>query len=208
MKYTHFICAKCNGNTRTNHNSDSIADEIRNLNAKFDGFILNNHSEQNSIKTALDDIKNEMSSCFTEIRSDIKTCNDRINHVESNASSKLSDLQAEINLLHRRLNRADMLIGGLPAGIEDLLAPVLSLGTFFKVPISSSDISHVSYISKKAQILVKFNNVHARDCIMKEYFKTRSLKACDIMDGACRDLTNRVCLTFESIPRYFHLSSI
>lgn len=101
-----------------------------------------------------------------------------------------------------------MLIGGLPAGIEDLLAPVLSLGTFFNVPISSSDISHVSYISKKAQILVKFNNVHARDCIMKEYFKTRSLKACDIMDGACRDLTNRVYLNEHYSPGAAYLNSI
>ncbi|KAI8116597.1 hypothetical protein CVS40_11346 [Lucilia cuprina] len=32
-------------------------------------------------------------------------------------------------------------------------------------------------------LLVKFNSVHLRDSVMKEYYKTRTLKVCDVMGG-------------------------
>lgn len=86
-----------------------------------------------------------------------------------------SELEAEINELHRRINRAGILIGGLPAGLTHLIPPVLYLGAFFNVPITTHDRNHLSYISKKTQILVKFNNVHTRDTIMKEYLKKQQV---------------------------------
>ncbi|XP_061392860.1 uncharacterized protein LOC133328309 [Musca vetustissima] len=65
--------------------------------------------------------------CAGELKAEIGSCKEQIQNVEASTSSKITELETEINVLHRRLNRADILIGGLPAGLPDLIAPVLAL---------------------------------------------------------------------------------
>lgn len=170
IKSSAFICASCDSNLNDVGDNVCVANEICKLNKKFDNFILNNQLEQSSIKVALDSIKSEVSSCLSVMKADIAQCNERINDVQSATSSKIFALEAENNVLHRRLNRADFLIGGLPEGMHDLVSPVVALGQFYKVPITCQDINQVCYINNRKQILVKLNNVCSRDGIMREYF--------------------------------------
>ncbi|XP_058977110.1 uncharacterized protein LOC131801966 [Musca domestica] len=208
VKSSIFTCVSCENCQRTNPNRNSISDEFRSLNAKLDGIIMSNQTEKNSIKAALDEIKNEMRSYLTELKSDINSCNEKVSNLKSATDSKISDLQAEVNVLHRRLNRADFLISGLPAGLTDLVAPVMALSSFFNVSLSTHDINYIGYISNGKQILVKLNNVNARDLIMKEYFRTRTLKVLDIIKGEGGDLSNRVYLNDHYTPAAAYLNSL
>lgn len=198
IKANLFICTSCEPKLHNNDKNDSgIANEFRNLNKKMDDFINNNKTELTSIKASLDDIKSEMSSCLTEIKSDIAEC-----------GSKVSNLEVENNVLHRRLNRADIVVSGLPAGLNNLISPVVALGSFYKIAVTSQDVNHVCYMNNRRQILVKFNSVFLRDSIMKEYFKTRALKVGDIIEGDGNDIDNRVYLNDHFSPAAAQLNVV
>lgn len=170
---------------------------MRNLNEKLDGFITKNESEMLAIKTSLDDIKSEMSSCLTDMKSSIAEC-----------GSKVTNLEAQNNIIHRRLNRANVVVAGLPEGITDLVDVVVALGDFYKVALTRHDVHHVCYLYNKKQILIKFNSVFVRDGIMKEYFKTRTLKVCDLIKGDGDDLVNRVYLNDHFSPAASRLNAV
>lgn len=179
VKAFAYICASCEPNLSENCSTSGVIDKINSLNEKLDRFVL--ESQQSALKTVLEDIKNEVSSCVSEMRSDIQKCAENVQRVERSAATKFVALENEDNILHKRLNRSDILIGGLPEGLEDLEAPVIAIGSFFKVEITSLDINQVCYINRKKQVLVKFNKVSKRDCLMREYFKTRNLKVSDVL---------------------------
>lgn len=199
LKSSFFICTMCQSNLNNNHQQggSSVADEVRSLNIKFDAFISKNQSELLSIKTAIDDIKTEVSSCLNEMKTDIAEC-----------GSKVTDLEAENNVIHRRLNRANVVVAGLPEGIPDLVAVVIALGDFYNVSITRQDIHHVCYLRNRKQVLIKFNSVIIRDDVMKEYFKTRSLKVGDLIEGDGSDLVNRVYLNDHFSPAASQLNAL
>lgn len=199
MTLSIFICASCQSNLNNNsQQSDSaVADQIRGLVVKLDGFITKNETELLSIKTSLDDIKSEMSSCLMEMKSNIAEC-----------GSRVLSLEADNNVIHRRLNRANVVVAGLPEGIDDLVAVIIALGDFYKVSITRQDVHHVCYLHNKKQILVKFNSVFVRDEIMKEYFKTRNLKVGDLVRGDGNDLVNRVYLNDHFTPAASRLNAV
>lgn len=208
VKAFAYICASCEPNLSENCSTSGVIDKINSLNEKLDRFVLSYESQQSALKTVLEDIKNEVSSCVSEMRSDIQKCAENVQRVERSAATKFVALENEDNILHKRLNRSDILIGGLPEGLEDLEAPVIAIGSFFKVEITSLDINQVCYINRKKQVLVKFNKVSKRDCLMREYFKTRNLKVSDVLDVACSDLSNRVYLNDHFTPAAAHLNAI
>ncbi|KNC25473.1 hypothetical protein FF38_05860 [Lucilia cuprina] len=124
-----------------------------------------------------------MASCFREMKSEILECNKLIANIDKSTSTKITALENENYVLHRRLNRADIIISGLPNGIENLFDPIIKIGSYYNISISKSDINHVCYIHQRKSVLVKFNNVFLRDNIMSAYFKTRSLKVADVVEG-------------------------
>ncbi|KNC24377.1 hypothetical protein FF38_09742 [Lucilia cuprina] len=124
----------------------------------------------------LSDFKKETSTCINQMKSDIVACSKLINNIDISTTSKLMALETEINVLHHRLNRSDVVISGLPSGLNDLTSAVVSLYSYFQINASAYDIHHVCYMNHKNLVLVKFNNAGIRDSLMKEYFKTRSLK--------------------------------
>lgn len=176
-----FICANCGKNPNRNQPTD----EFRSLHKKLDDILRKGQEDINSLKdslnSAVDDIKSEMGSYMKEIKDDIVACNNRISNVEASTCSKISHLEEENHVLYKRLNRADIVIRGLPEGLEDLVPVVVALGAFFNIPVAGHDISHACYINFKKLVLVKFNNVFLRDNIMKEYFKSRTLRRCNII---------------------------
>lgn len=214
IKVSAYICTSCQSNlSKIRHSAGvaGVADDIRNLSQKLDSFIESHHTEVNIMKAAIDSMKSEMSLCLSEMRTDITKYNDRIERIESSTSTLTTEtrsLKDENNALHRRLNRGDFLIAGLPEGLDDLVSHVIALGSFFKVDLTRRDINHVCYINKRKQILVKLNTIECRDEIMKQYFKTRSLRVCDVLSGRGSDITTRVYLNDHYTPAAGYLNSI
>lgn len=120
-----YICGKCDRNL-DNGGRRHISDDIQSLNKKFDNFITSNQNEQDSIKKVLEEIKTNMTACLNDMKRDILECNKRIDEFAS-FSSNILDLQVENNILHRRLNRGDIIISGLPENITDLFSVAVGL---------------------------------------------------------------------------------
>lgn len=199
-KHLCFVCSSCGKNPPLPPVDErSLRDEITILNGKFDEFMRRGNEDQDSIKKAfadvVGDLKREVSSCMKEMKSDIIDCNKLIRQVDSSTSVKISQLEVENNALHRKLTRSDLVISGLPVGLSNLTAPIIELGSFYKVPVSRYDINHVCYINKKKSVLVKFNSVFVRDEIMKMYFKaikTQPLLISDLVKLAENDGVNSI----------------
>lgn len=216
-----FICPSCDDNLGDN---DDVGEDMRALNRKLDCFINKHQSDQSELNKKLDDfikkneedklalrsafldavadIKSDMNSCLTNMKKDIIGCSKLINHIDTSTTSKISALEMENNVLHRRLNRGDIVVSGLPEGLTDLVSPVIALGATYNVAVNVGDVSHVCYMNHRKLLLVKFNNVMARDKIMREYFKTRSLKISNLISDAQfgGDLESRVYLNDHYSP--------
>lgn len=207
IKSYSFVCDSCEANI---NNNSSVVDKINTMmDQKFESFFQSYRAEQNALKSVLDEIKTEMTSCVAEMKSSINDCAKRLQHVETVMAHKIPALETADNALHRKFNRCDFLIGGLPEGIADLEAAVISLGAVFNVTITGQDINTACYINNRKKILVKLNSLIKRDNIMKEYFKTRSLKVCDVItDGPGSDLSNRVYLNDHYTPAAGGLNAV
>lgn len=191
-----FTCAACH-----NTNNVSLRDEVRALNNNFNDFVKSNQEQRDlfkaSITQILSDFKDDITTCVNNMKADINTCTTLINNIDNSTSTKIYALELENDILHRRINRGNIVLNGLPAALEDLTKVITSLCSFYGFNVSCHDIYHVCYINNKKLVLVKFNNVNLRDRIMKEYFKTRSLKLSDIIGG---DIGNRVYLNDHYSP--------
>lgn len=211
IKVSSFICAQCNTNLPNLRGSAGVSEDIQNLNKKLDTFITSHCAELNVIKTAIENMNAEMKECLTELKADIVKCNDRVKSVEASVSNLRNEnevLKMENNVLHRRINRSDFLISGLPEGLNDLVVTVIAVAACFNVMLTRSDVNLACYINSKRQILVRLNCAEHRDAIMKQYFKTRSLRVCDIISGPGNEVTSRVYLNDHYTPDASNLNSI
>ncbi|XP_065366894.1 uncharacterized protein LOC135959765 [Calliphora vicina] len=201
-----FKCAAC---SNADVDDNSFRHEMLSMKNSFECFVVKSQSDHNAFKDSiaqiLSDFKNEVSTVVKEIKSDIMDCRKLINHVDSSTNMKISALETENNILHRRLNRGDFVISGLPSGLNDLDSAVISLGAFYNVTLSNSDINHVCYMHSRRLILVKLNNVGIRDKIMKEYFKQRSLTVKNIIGG---EIESRVYINDHYSPAASNLNAL
>lgn len=179
------------------------------MNDKFERFLQNSQDSSESIKVAIagaiSDFKLEVSACRKELGTEIVECRKLVNHVDSSLSQKITALEMENNVLHRRMNRADIIIGGLPSGLDDLYAAVTSICSFLKIDLTNNDISHVCYMNARKLVLARFNSVLIRDNVMKAYFKDRSLKLFNVIGG---DIDSRVYLNDHYSPAAGNLNAL
>lgn len=186
-----------------------IRDEISGIDKKIDALICQNEGDlkeiKNAFSVAVDELKSDMASYRKELQSDILRCIKRVNQLDSSTSDKFSALEYETDILYRRLNRPNFIINGLPTGLPDLLDPIIKIGSIFNVTLTDSNIQQLCYINKGKSVLVRLNNVSLRDKIMKEYFKTRSLKLCEVIGG---DIENRIYLNDHFSPGASALNSV
>lgn len=208
------IYFKCNGCNISPEATDDTAvpdmgNDLRSLHSKMDRLLNKMEEDKNEFKAKLDsaikDIKGELSSTVTELKNDISCCNTTIKDVESALSTKCSQLETENNGLHRKLNRADIVINGLPAGSDNLLDYVTSIAKFYSIAISKGDIFNVFYINQGRSLIVKFNSVLIRDSIMKEYFKKKDLTLKDVTG---RESSSRVYLNDHMTPATGKLNAL
>lgn len=99
------------------------------------------------------ELRAEVSTLISSIKSDVSDCNNRIAQVETFTSSRVSMLEIENNSLHRKFNRSDVIIRGLPAGLDDLGAIATGLATYYKVPSNPYIVNHACYINNKQIVL-------------------------------------------------------
>lgn len=189
--------------------SAATRQDLNKLSEKLDVYFKKFEEEYFDLKRSFGDAVAELNERFTSglegLRSEILDCRKLVTYVDNASSNKIAIMETEINTLHRRLNRADVVISGLPSGLNDLKAMILSLCQFFNVEISTSSINQVFYMSNRKLVLVKFNDVAVRDKLMSEYFKSRNLKLSDIIGG---DIQSRVYLNDHMTPSAGKLNSI
>lgn len=187
----------------------SLGGDIRSIHEKMDRVLKKMDEDRKELHIKLDsaikDIRTELLSTVTDLRKDISVCHNAIRRVESSTEAKMSKLETENNSLHRRINRCDIIINGLPDGLENLLECVIAIGSFYKIILSNSDINHVFYANQNRSIIVKFNSVHIRDSIMKEYFKTRNLLLKNVIGG---EITSRLYLNDHLSPASSRLNML
>lgn len=203
-----FTCCGCISSDSDECDS-SLKDDVRALTKSFNEFVKKNETDRDShnasMKQIFSDFKNEVSSCIKEMKNDIASFSQRINDIEDTTTKKISMLEVENNILHHRLNRSNIIISGLPAGLVDLPKIVCSLCSFFKIAVSDRDINYVCYINNKRLILAKFNSVSIRDELMRGYFKKKSLNLSDIIGG---EICSRVYLNDHFSPAASTLNAL
>ncbi|KAI8120458.1 hypothetical protein CVS40_8053 [Lucilia cuprina] len=201
-----FTCPAC---LNAADDNGSLRDEVRALKTTLEDFIKTSQNDRDSYKNSLAEIlsqfKDEMLASNRQLKDDILTCSKLIRNVDSSTTSKLKSLEMENHVLHRRLYRGDVVLSGMPAGLDNLTSCIISLCSFFGIDITDRDINQTCYMSNQKLILVKFNCVSIRDRLMKDYFKTRSLKVSDIIGG---EISSRVFLNDHYSPAASALSAV
>lgn len=193
----NFTCVSCLSHSKLN---SCTRDEVGELNSFFNNVknALDNHEAfRKTITDVLSAFKDEVSACIRQMKSDIAACTKLIDQIDSSTKSNTDSLLLENNMLYRRHNRSNIVLRGLPTGLTNLNSTVISLCSFYGVKVFDRDINYVSYMRNNKNILVKFNNVLLRDCVMNNYFKTRSLLVKNVLGG---DIMNRVYLNDHFSP--------
>lgn len=115
-------------------------------------------------------IKENITSQLTDIKSDISKSISRNEKFETETNKKIENLQSENDFLHRQLNRADIVVSGIPSHLSntDLYSTAIKIGKACDVNVIESDINFCTWIRRKSAVLIKFNSVLKRDSIMQQ----------------------------------------
>lgn len=142
--------------------------QVEDLNKKLDNF-MNAANIDFNIK--VQQMEDKLKNCYAVVK-----------QAESTNTATIQDLEVQNDILQRRLNRADIVINGLPDGILNLREPIVKIATLCNIELSPLDIQHCCYFSNGKSVIVKFNSVYARDCIMANYHRKGALLLSDVLD--------------------------
>lgn len=140
-------------------------------------------------------IREEVDACKQEL-ADVRNKNIILQEEIIACKEQFKSAERQNSIVQRRLNRADILISGLPQSIINLREPVTRVAHLCNVELNPNDIQHCCYIYGGKTILVKFNSIHTRDRIMANYFRT-SIRLKDVID--C-DVQSRIYLKDHLTP--------
>lgn len=216
-----FICTTCKNNLATGGSRDEIANLSKKFDTlcdKFNTVIAKGTEDRDNITSKLDsavsDIKKELNASVNSLKSDITKCNDHILKVESDIDARITLLEAENNMLHKKFNSTCIVINGLPDCLLNITETVIKLANFYNLEITYHDINQAMYINNKKSLLVKFNCLSIRNDIVNAYFKNlkaRPLKAADIVPGSdfpASLLNHRIFINEHYSPAAAKLNSI
>lgn len=204
-----FNSAAENNVVATDCNAAATRQDLNQLSDKLDVYFKKFEAEYADLKrsfgAAVADLNDKFTSGLEVLRNEIVDCRKLVNYVDSASTNKIAIMEAEMNSLHRRLNRGDVVISGLPSALNDLKSVISSVCQFYNVQLSDSAIQQVFYMSNKKLVMVRFNDISVRDKLMSEYFKSRNLKLCNVIGG---DIQNRVFLNDHLTPAAGKLNSL
>lgn len=197
----YFKCRSDCSISAGNDEDGNLGNDIRSIHTKMDRILKKMDEERNEFYAKLDsaikDIKSDLSSTITTIRNDISLCNNAVALIQTTSENKFAQLEVENNCLHRRLNRSDIVVNGLPTGLNNLHELIISIASYYEVALAKGDINNIFYINQGRSIVVKLNSVQTRDSIMKEYFKSKTLNLANVMGG---EISSRVYLNDHLSP--------
>lgn len=185
-------------------NTDVVGNDNRLIHEKMDNMIdlifkkLDDKESafNEKLENAICELKSDLSATINNNRSEISKCNSAIAEAEAKANNRFAQIEIDVNALHRKFNRNDIIVNGLPAGLSNLNECISNIASYYEVPLHKSDLNNISYINKGRSVIVKFNNVGSRDAIMKAYFKSKSLNLANVMGG---EISSRVYLN-DNLP--------
>lgn len=199
-----YRCTKCSkleitakANVVTNDNESPANDQVsRDLDECFSSLTASLDNKQDEYKNDVDKllvnhrsqleeiiykVREELLAKIEKIKYDLNNCTAMIKHVDKNHADDIHELQVHHDVTRRRLNRADIIINGLPAGIKNLREPVMRIGSICNTLITHSDIQHCCYLANGKAVLVKLNSVFLRDSIMINYHKKDSILLSEVV---------------------------
>ncbi|KAI9584801.1 hypothetical protein GQX74_006696 [Glossina fuscipes] len=142
----------------------------------------------------------EVLSKLEDMSSKMHSWAKKVDELESFAKKKILQLENKNNRLHCFMNRADIIIKGIPPAVKSdkLRDIVIAIGDVYGVTLTPFHIKVCCRMQRQAAVLAKFNNVAERDLIMKKYFKDLKLKLCQIYNTD--DVVSRVYLDNNYTP--------
>lgn len=154
--------------TQCEHLKSEFQKQVDDLNKKLDSFMNATGIDWN---LKIQQIEEKLKNCYAVVK-----------QTETTHSATIEDLEIQNDILQRRLNRADIVVNGLPDGVSDLREPVVKIASLCNIELSPNDIQHCCYFRKGKSVLIKFNSVYVRDCIMAKYHRRGPILLCDIID--------------------------
>lgn len=141
--------------------------------------LFNDHRSQ--FEMIINKVREELMAKIVKLEYEVGNCTALIKHVDKNHTDSIREIQTHHDVTRRRLNRADIIINGLPSGINHLRDPIIKIGMICGVVLTQSDIQHCCYLSNGKAVLVKLNSVYLRDSIMINYHRRGSILLSDIL---------------------------
>lgn len=183
--------------TPSSIHSGNVDDEVR---KQLDPFKLEVQKQLHDINKRMEEVVQEMRLDYDKkikkIEEETMNCSALVKQCESRCDNAIQDIEAENDISRRRLNRANIVINGLPRGILDLREPITKIAALCNVELRPSDIQHCCYFNGGKSVLLKLNSVYTRDCIMVNFNKRSSLLLCDVVGGEVRSkvyLNDHLC---------------
>lgn len=149
----------------------------------------------------------EFMSSLRIVKEDVNACKQHIMDLERqkkilenevrDCKSRLRNSEIQSSVMQRRLNRADIIVNGLPRSIHHLREPIVNIAKLCKVDLNPADIQHCCYIFGGRAVLVKFNSVHLRDTIMANYFRSNRIALKDVINT---EVSSRIFLNDHLTP--------
>lgn len=152
---------------------------------------------EQKMDTLLKEFKLEIANEIKDLKEDLSSCHRKISNVKQVVEMKCEHLEKQNRILQRRLNRSNIVINGLPRGIQNIRVPIENIVRHCKISINHVDIQHCCYFAGGKSILVKFNSVQTRDALMASYHKSEPILLCDVYDVEAR---SRVYLNDHLTP--------
>lgn len=212
-----FNCSTCVAKQKSSHDIDEV---FNNISDKMKEHI----SEQTQkclkdleaiVDNVMKEFRIELLDKLRIVKDEVKELKEKLLHVEcqnkdlrgiaEDCKNQLAAAERHNSIVQRRLNRADILINGLPRSIADLRQPVVKIAEICNVYLNPTDIQHCCYIYGGKSVLVKFNSIHTRDTIMANFFRLFSIRLNDVLDT---DVQSRIYLNDHLTPLAYKLVNI
>ncbi|KAI8118017.1 hypothetical protein FF38_07835 [Lucilia cuprina] len=145
-------------------NLSDIAEKLCDMEARIQDIPVQISAE---MSTKLDDISNKLNSCV-----------EKVNTLEKESYEKFKQLEMENNSLRKQINRADIIVNGIPTKIKskNLINVIMGICKHYNIELKDTEINTICWIHNKKAVLIKFNNIAKRDIVMRKYQEKYDLK--------------------------------
>ncbi|XP_073822343.1 uncharacterized protein [Musca autumnalis] len=157
----------------------NMAQFMQEFEAKTDVFFESLNTQFAELKSSFAEVNKSVSELKLSVYEVRKTATD----MERRLSDRICELEKFNSVLQRRLNRANVVIRGLPDNIRDLRAQIINIAKVCGIQLDRRDLMQCCYISDRRAVLVKFNSVQDRDALMRNFAKKGRILLKEVMEN-------------------------